>query len=272
MKRILFSAIVLSLFLSSCRENMPVIPPLGPPDTGDRKVLIEEFTGVRCVNCPQGSAEIENLIGLYGENLIAVSIHAGTFSPPYNESLYDFRTESGTELLSLLGEPIGYPSAVVNRKKFEGQFGLQSNQQSWAGFIESEVSIEPSIGINTTVTYNTDSREAKVQLTMITNAAIEDEVRLSIMLTENNILDWQETPDGRKEDYKHKHVLRTMLTNTNGDDLGSSSFSIGEVIERSYTYIVPEAYKVENCSIVAFVHKVGEDKEVLQADEVHLVE
>lgn len=271
MKRFIFSLLVCSLILSSCQENMPVIPALGPPDTGSRKVLIEEFTGVRCVNCPQGSAEIENLIGLYGENLIAVSIHAGTFSFPYNDSEYDFRTEAGTELLTLLGEPLGYPSAVVNRKKFGGQFGLQSNQQSWAGFIEMEVAQEPSMGISASVTYDEISREAKVQMTLITNETINEDLRLSVMLTENNIVDKQETPEGKKDDYVHKHVLRDMITNISGDGLGSS-FVLGEVIEKSYSYTLPEAYKAENCNVVIFVHEAGENKNILQADEVHLIE
>jgi hypothetical protein len=271
MKRLILSCLVLSLILSSCQENMPTIPVLGPPDTGSRKVLIEEFTGVRCVNCPQGSAEIENLLGLYGGNLIAVSIHAGTFSPPYGDSQYDFRTEAGTELLTFLGEPLGYPSAVINRKKFQGQFGIQSNQQSWAGFIESEIAEEPRMGISINVTYDENNRETKVQITLIANEPINEDLRLSVMLTESNIVDQQETPEGKKADYVHKHVLRDLLSNNTGDNLGNS-FVLGEVIEKNYTYTLPENYKAENCNVVVFVNLAGDDKNVLQVDEAHIVE
>src|ERR1700741_1300369 len=99
---------------------MAVIRPVGPPELGDRKVLIEEFTGVRCVNCPDGSAEIENLLSLYGGNLVAVSIHSGFFSDPYPDNLYDFRTPEGDQLLNYLGQPLGYPTAVIDRKLFNG--------------------------------------------------------------------------------------------------------------------------------------------------------
>jgi len=56
----------------------PSVNNTNPVDTtGEvlRHVLVEEFTGVQCVNCPQGSQLIENLINTHGERLIAVSIH-----------------------------------------------------------------------------------------------------------------------------------------------------------------------------------------------------
>ena len=46
-----------------------------------RAVLIEDFTGQRCVNCPNAVAEIERLQEAYGEeNVIAVGIHSGPLS------------------------------------------------------------------------------------------------------------------------------------------------------------------------------------------------
>ena len=39
-----------------------------------RQVIIEEFTGVRCVNCPAGSSAIQDLLAIHGERLVAVSM------------------------------------------------------------------------------------------------------------------------------------------------------------------------------------------------------
>ena len=256
------------IIFTSCQENMPIIPALGPQDVGDRKVLIEEFTGVRCVNCPQGSAEIENLKGLYGDNLIAVSIHAGFFAPPYSESKFDFRTEDGDELLSFLGEPLGYPSAIVNRKQFDGQFNLQTNQTTWAGFIEVEANLAPVVNISLSRTYNEDSRVVSIEITIIANQNIKDDLYLSLMLTENNIMDAQLTPDGLETDYIHQHVLRDVVSNFGGDALGD--ITLGTPFTKSYTYTLAENWKVEDCRIVAFVHLSGENKEVLQVEEIKI--
>ena len=103
-KILLFS--FLTLAISACTEIAPVVPTLG-----DRKVLVEEFTGVRCVNCPAGASELDNLRGIYGDRLVVVSIHTGDFSTPYSDSKFDFRTPEGTALEKNLGAPLGYPTA-----------------------------------------------------------------------------------------------------------------------------------------------------------------
>jgi hypothetical protein len=42
-----------------------------------RNVLIEDFTGHRCKNCPKASKAIEALVDAYGSRIIGLAIHAG---------------------------------------------------------------------------------------------------------------------------------------------------------------------------------------------------
>ncbi|MEL6924197.1 MAG: Omp28-related outer membrane protein, partial [Bacteroidota bacterium] len=237
-------------------------PPLGPQETGDRKVLIEEFTGVQCVNCPQGSAEIENLIGLYGDQLIAVSIHSGFFADPFDESRFDFRIEAGEQLEGFLGEPIGYPSAVVNRRTVPNKNSLQAGQALWAGLVANAADEEPLLSLNAEVEYDGSNRELKVVITMLPTATLGEATKLTVMLTENNVSDFQLTPAGKQSDYKHKHVLRDVLTRFDGNSLGD--LQKGVLAEQRFEYQISEAWNVQQCEIVAFVSKVGSDKEVLQ--------
>ena len=44
-----------------------------------RNVLIEDFTGQMCTNCPDGHRTITSLKEQYGSQVIAVGIHAGNF-------------------------------------------------------------------------------------------------------------------------------------------------------------------------------------------------
>ena len=282
MKRLLFLLSLVMLFGFGCEEIGPEInPAMGPgggPDTITpvdsqlRQVIVEEFTGVRCVNCPAGSDAIQNLINIHGEQLVAISIHAGSFAPPYNSSLYDFRTSEGDNLLSYLGEPLGYPTAVVNRKKFEGEFDLQLGQSQWAGYIAEELLGEPQIKIDIQPNYNSGTGQLKVDVTLYVQENILDEdIRLSVMITEDDIEDAQVTPDGLKADYKHKHVLRGMMTNYDGMPL-TATLSEGAVIEENFDMTLPEAWIAENCHIIAVVSKNGEEKDVFQAHQVKLVE
>lgn len=182
MKRYILLLVFPLFFLSSCEEIAPVV--IGSDGGGGgnttvkdqkRQVLIEEFTGVRCVNCPAGSAFISDLLAINAPQLIAVSIHAGEFAPPYPQSLYDFRTPEGDQLLSYLGEPFGYPTAVVNRSKFDGQFDLQLGQGEWAGYIAEEKESAPKVRIDIKPEFNSSTRELKVKVALFVDETITDD-------------------------------------------------------------------------------------------------
>jgi hypothetical protein len=268
------------LFFSSCEEIAPVVT--GATEDGGntgvedqkRQVLIEEFTGIRCVNCPAGSAFIEDLLAKHGQQLIAVSIHAGEFAPPYQQSQYDFRTQEGEQILNYLGAPFGYPTAVVNRRKFDGQFDLQLGQGEWAGYVATEKEIAPKVRIDINPDFNESTRELTVKITVLADKTISDlDIRLSVMIVENNIKDLQLTPASAQPDpnYTHKHVLKGMMTSFDGTPL-ATPFVSGARSEKTFKKSLPESWVEENCKILAFVSLAGDNKEVLQAHEVDVVE
>lgn len=271
MKQSIIYILLFTLLFSSCDEKMPVIPPVGPQEAGARVMLIEEFTGVQCVNCPQGSDQIENLLGLYPNNLIAISIHAGEFSPPFSNSNIDFRTEDGDNLISFLGEPFAYPAAVINRKNFNGSNLQNVGQNRWPGILAEEVNVEPTISVSLSSEYDANTRELSIDITGVANQAINEVTVMNVMITENNIVDVQLTPEGKKDDYVHKHVFREMITPLTGDQL-ASSMTIGDDYNKSYNFTLPDSWVAENCNVVAFVSYTGADKNILQAAEAHLIE
>jgi len=63
-----------------------------------RKILLEDFTGFGCVNCPRANEEIHKLQDRYGDHLIPIAVHAGWFATPFTSSDPDFRTSVGREL------------------------------------------------------------------------------------------------------------------------------------------------------------------------------
>ena len=66
------------------------------PPAVNRAVLIEDFTGQRCVNCPNAIIEIEQLEQQYGkENVIAVGIHSGPLAVWNSDRLTGLRTQVG---------------------------------------------------------------------------------------------------------------------------------------------------------------------------------
>ncbi len=266
MKKLFFFFV--SVLLFSCNENRPIVPE-PPTGGGERKVLVEEFTGVRCSGCPAGSAELENLLGVYGENLVVVSMHTLDFGSPYSESQHDFRTDEGEELVNYLGNPFAYPSAVVNRKDFDGgTYRLQFGKALWGGYIEQELQEEPKISINIEKTYDPISRDLEVRVSgVVAEEDLVGEARLTIMIAESDIVDAQlKEGEGLVLDYNHRHVLRTVLTNTKGDPIGTNMNS-GRNYDVTQIMNLTDGWKSEKSKVIAFVNLIdGENKEILQAE------
>jgi len=241
-----------------------------------RHALIEEFTGVRCINCPAGSAAIENLLDSYGGELVAISIHSGFFSPPYSQSLYDLQTPDGDNLLNYLGQPIGFPTAVVNRKSFSsGSDELQINQSDWAGAIATELQEAPKVKIGVEHTYDAASGAIDLTATLFVQETVTDpDTRITVMITESGIIDHQLTPQSSPDtdpDYVHKHVLRDIITNFDGNPI-STPLTAGAEISEPFSFTIPSEWDADKCEIIVLVHQNGVNKEVLQVVQVHLVE
>lgn len=284
MKNLIYFLFAFALLSTGCEE---IPPDVSPPNGGNnseeidvnledqpRQVLIEEFTGVRCVNCPEGSEQLETMLNTYGNQLVAVSIHAGFFSPPHNESLYDFRTDDGTAILNYLEQPIGFPTAVVDRKLFQGEASLQIAQSTWNGHVDEQLVEEPKIKIGIDPTFSMTDRNLTVDLTFLPTENLSNEdLRYTVMITENNIIDYQTIPvQGDIPDYNHKHVFRDVITtNFDGDPITEDILD-GFSFEKSINYTLPENWDENECTVIAFVHySSNNNKEVLQAAEVDLV-
>lgn len=265
----IFASLAIILGLAGCTEIPPDVNPIVEPD--GRNVLIEEFTGVRCVNCPAGAQTIEALLEQYGNRLVAISIHAGSFSPPYPESLYDFRTPAGTQILSLLGEPFGYPTAVVNRRKFPNEFDLQLGQSQWPGFVAQELNVPPKVKLTINSSFNSVTREVTADIDVSVEETITDpDVRINVAVVEDNVADYQLTPAGKQSDYVHKHILRGMLTNATGNLL-QENLTAGSRFSKRYVSAIPNEWKAGDCKLVAFVSLGGSAKDVLQVVQVKMV-
>ena len=264
------------LFFLACSEIPPVITPAQPGGSGSgstsvddqkRQVIIEEFTGIRCVACPAGSAALEDLLAIHGDQLVAVSIHSGFFSsPPHSNTSDNFLTDAGDQILSFLGEPLGYPSAVVNRTPLNGE--LQQPLGDWAGSIVNELQQEPQVKIDLQTDYSDAGGQLEIGVTLFgqDNLTDGDNLSVTVLILESGIADPQTTPDGVQDDYVHKHVLREAVSNATGDPL-TETLTAGTQITVDYELNLNPNYDPTKTSVVAYVHRAEGTKEVLQAIE-----
>ena len=85
------------------------------------QVLLEDFTGHLCVNCPEAAKLAHDLAEDLDHKLIIYAVHAGNFAEPVPETIFDtdFRTDVGESLntdYSIFANPL----AMINRVENNG--------------------------------------------------------------------------------------------------------------------------------------------------------
>jgi len=194
-----------------------------------RSVLIEDFTGQRCVNCPEATKVIHSLQEAYGDsNVVAVAIHSGFFAKSASGKPYPMATEIGDEYYNywkLDHQPVG----LVNRHS-------PSDYPDWATQTYNQLKETARVRLTASVRYDATIRTLNVD---IHSTAFEDiNGKLQVWLIEDSITAFQYQPDGtNNKEYVHNHVFRDAVNGKWGTDF---SITVGETQEQTFTYTIPD--------------------------------
>ena len=272
----LFTILAFSLFIISCDKiDEPYTKKNnGGGDTNNvvRKVLLEDYTGHKCVNCPAAAIIAHDLKDYYKERLIIMSVHAGYFAMPSSSGdySYDFRTPVGNELDQYFGiSNIGNPNGMVNRKKISGSQVINPN--NWGTAIGDIIDLPPDASISIENTFNNTSRKLSMNVETKLLNQISGNYSLCVYILEDSIVAAQknndpavgDTPDIL--DYVHRHVLRGSVNDTWGESIGT------ETAAKNYSYTLNAEWDADNCYILAFIYN-DDSKEIIQAEEKKVVE
>ncbi|MDH6303392.1 hypothetical protein M2459_000674 [Parabacteroides sp. PF5-5] len=233
----------------------------------NKVVLLEDFTGYKCLNCPTAAEESARLEEWFDGHLIVVSIHAGNYANTSGTAWQtDFRTEAG-ETYNEYFRPDGYPSAMTDRKSFNGTL-TNSNISTWASQAVARLAEVSPVSI--LLTPSTAGADPSLSVEVIAQSSMPDDTYLQVWLIEDNIVAPQLMPDNSiNYTYTHRHVFRAAVNGTWGESLtdlpGTENHRKG-----TYNYSLPSDWKPEDCSWIAFVYKGG-SKEILQSATTDLI-
>lgn len=230
------------LFISSCshidESERLIHVPLQP---AKRVVLLEDFTGQQCVNCPKGSEVIEQLQAAYPDNVIAVGIHGGPLGFKGNSKNIGLATDLGDEYYNywqLEYQPVG----LIDRHG-------ATNYTDWAARVKDELQKESPIEMVLSATL-----DGNMVVVTVSEKALSAGVngKLQAWLIEDGITALQKMPDGSvNRDYVHNHVLRAAVNGTWGEPCAPRE---GETLTQTYKQPVDASWNTDNLSIVAFVY------------------
>ena len=217
-----------------------------------KNVLIEDFTGQMCLNCPLASEEVHKLQEAYGaEHVIAVAIHGGALSISKDKN--GLATDEGNAYVSHWGID-AFPKGKIDR-------GNTLDYQSWGGAVYTNLQKEAAVGIALSGNYDAATRMFKAQVSLKASEAVAG--HLQLWLTEDNITALQRLPEGSMDRaYVHSHVFRQTINGLWGDAV---QVSAGEESVHTYEVQIPADYVAENLNLVAFVYN---DSGVLQVEQL----
>jgi hypothetical protein len=239
-----------------------------------RKILLEDYTGHKCNNCPTAGVTARDLMEDYPEQMVVIAIHAGYYATPdlTGEYTTDFRTAAGDELYTYFDiASIGNPSGMVDRTVYNQNLIL--GPEMWGAAALQLLDIPADATIELGLTYDTPSRLLSGDCHIQFLNQLSGQFMFCLYLIENDIVAPQKnkdstigpTPDWL--DYVHEHVLRGAINGTWGEQIntGEVQTNLKYHITFSGFEIKPE-WKPQNCQVVAFIYNSG-TKEVIQAEE-----
>ena len=214
MKTKIFLCSLISLFTMACDhidENDRLI--YVEPEPLQRTVLLEDFTGQKCVNCPRGTKVIEQLQEAYGEGIIAVGIHSGPLGFKGNATTLGLATDLGDEYYNhwqLEYQPVG----LINRHG-------AVNYTDWMTKVREEMTKTSTIDIGLDALLSGN----QITITVSEWSIGAYDGKLQIWVLEDSITATQTRHDPIDDDnvtindknYVHNHVLRCAVNGAWGE-------------------------------------------------------
>lgn len=259
MKKI-FPLIVASvaMFLSSC-ANVDEGDRYIKVESSDAKraVLVEEFTGQKCINCPEAHEELTKIQKEYGEdNVISVCIHASALAISPTKAKDGLKTDVGQEYYKHWNGD-GVPCAVIDRN------GGMLSVSAWAGTINNELQKPTTVTLSMSNNYNVANRQLSIDVNALSSKKLNG--KLQVWLIEDGIAAKQYFKGNRVEpNYVHNHVFRAAVNGTWGTDI-----ALQENVEakNNFSIQLDSKWNEKNVSIVAFVYN---DSGVQQVIKQHI--
>ena len=249
-------------------ESETIIPPKDTTATDPtvpsniRTALLIDFSGWKCVNCPDAAEQAHELLSIYGQQLVVLEAHpAANKLTASNKPEYDYTCPAADSLYKTMGGNITTPLPIgsVNMKAKEGGTFLM-NVGEWAGAVQSAVKQYHSADIHLRI-----GKQDSIICNIYNWSAQTLACNLYVWLTEDSIVSAQFYPDGPINNYMRNHLLRDAISSPNGESL---TLPAEENVTRTFLYTLPDKVVPENCHIVAAIYANGEIIQAAQT-EIH---
>lgn len=229
---------------------------LGEEIKSEGSVLLEDFTGQRCLNCPDAHEVIKELEAQYGsDKVIAVSIHCGSFGFSKHQTNFEkgnvgLMTEEGNAILETYSIS-SFPMGCVD-------MGSPITYGLWASAVRDALAKPSHVNIDLDVEFTPSDTEANTGTIEIKAEVMSGETHtgnIQFWILEDNIIAPQRHGNQTIYEYVHDNVFRAQVFDgVRGESItlpeGLSVTKQGSIKTR---WNNEEHWEVDNLSVVAFV-------------------
>lgn len=240
-----------------------------------KKVLLEDYTGHTCGNCPPAAEIAEQLATTYGSSVVVLAVHAGFFSriklPDYPVT---YTSTAGNDWDGNSGfgvSAVGNPNGMVNRKDFGG--GRIQKESNWSSLVNTALKSPFLIKLDLFTSYDSTVRALNTRVKATFKASYPNPTKLCLILYEDHIFgaqtDYRKSPD-LVSNYEFNHVLRGSINGSWGSDLSTKATSLGDTMSVStLNFSIKPEYKDRHIVVVAIAYDAT-SREVLQVDKLKI--
>jgi len=239
-----------------------------------KNVLLEQHTGAWCGWCVDGTVRMDEILALYGEQVIGVKIHSGDAMEIPEQSLIAYT-------LGLTG----YPTGSVNRKNFGGSVFL--SRGDWKSSCESQMQQKAKAEVDCFYTLDKGTRTVRIQVMANIAESMDFPVKFNAYIVEDDVTgqgsgyDQKNNYSGRPGyeghpyynqpstivGYHHMKVVRKMIGGAWGVADGlPASVQAGDLYSCEFESGINEGWNIDNLHFVGILQaNAGDNKEIINS-------
>lgn len=238
-------------------------------------VLIEDYTGHLCPNCPLAATEAHSIHESNPNRVFVASIHVDPgalmgfqVSFPENDKYFkDFTNPDGIAYGKEFEDGfnfLGNPSGTVNRKTVDGK--LFDNKGTWQSRTDAILGTNDlKVNIQSVFNYfeSTGGGYLHTEFEKKTNDPVE--MNAVVYVIEDSLVTWQTMPDNSdNEFYVHRDIhLGSIANNPWGIKAFDAEAEAGDKVILDYSYKLPPEIDKDNLHFLIYIYDV-DTYEILQ--------
>jgi hypothetical protein len=231
----------------------------GDVEPTGKTVLIKDFTGARCVNCPAAAEHAHNLQHQLDEDHIFIlSVHAGFQAQPMG-SFPNFLTDEGT---AWYNNHDSNPLFTVDHVALTE--GNTLNDAQIDAPVAEALLEEQSFEIVVGPSYDAATRQLQVQVQAVALNDLDGEFYVTVCLVEDHITGWQTIPGGVDKEYDFRNVFRGTLNGAYGEAFEDLHVDANDAFYFSYNTEINADYNADECYLMVYVYDKSQDNKILQ--------